>query len=130
MKTRQDSLQKYKDKIDFDETRWGSHCVDCYPGACPYKVYIKDNKIVREEVAGVLPVFEQGVPDMNPLGCNKGASWSKQLYSKDRLLHPMVRDGQRGEGKWKRVSWDEALRVIAESIVDIIETEGPESIVH
>ncbi len=130
MAKRSQALEGYRQRIEFDDTRWGSHCVDCYPGACPYKVYVKDNKIVREEVAGIFPTFEEGVPDMNPLGCQKGASWSAQLYSKDRLLYPMRRIGERGEGKWERISWDEALTEIADSIIDVIETDGPHSIVH
>ncbi len=120
----------YRKRIEFDSVAHGSHCVDCYPGACPYRVYVKDGKIIREEVTGTLPTFEEGVPDMNPLGCQKGAAWSQQLDSEDRLLHPMRRVGERGSGQWERITWDEALGEIANSIVDAIEEDGPESIIH
>jgi len=41
--------------------------------------------------------------------CAKGAAGINQLYDPDRILYPMKRAGKRGEGKWKRISWDEAL---------------------
>jgi DMSO reductase family type II enzyme molybdopterin subunit len=77
-------------------------------------------------------MFEQvspDVPDMNPMACQKGSAWSQQLDGPDRLKYPMRRAGERGEGKWERISWDEALHEIAESIVEAIDMEGPESIV-
>lgn len=41
--------------------------------------------------------------------CSKGAAGINQLYDPDRILYPMKRMGKRGEGKWKRITWDEAL---------------------
>ena len=41
--------------------------------------------------------------------CAKGAAGINQLYDPDRILYPMKRVGKRGEGKWKRISWDAAL---------------------
>jgi DMSO reductase family type II enzyme molybdopterin subunit len=116
--------------MEWDAVYWGTHCVDCYPGACPVRVFVKDGKVVREEQSGTLPVIEDGVPDFNPMGCQKGASWSQSLYGPDRLLYPLKRAGERGEGKWERVSWDEALTGIAGAMVDAIETHGSDSIVQ
>ena len=45
--------------------------------------------------------------------CLRGRSYRARLYSPERLLYPMLRVGKRGEGKFKRVSWDEALNHIA-----------------
>ena len=109
---------------------WGTHCVDCYPGNCVFSVFVKDGLVWREEQAGIFPVVEQGVPDMNPMGCQKGAMWSQMLYAKDRVLHPLKRAGERGQGKWKRVSWDQALTGIADSMLDAIQEVGPEAIIH
>ncbi|MHB8490887.1 MAG: molybdopterin-dependent oxidoreductase [Solirubrobacteraceae bacterium] len=114
----------------FDRVAWGSHCVDCYPGACPYRVYVRDGRVVREEVAGTLEPFEEGVPDMNPLGCQKGAAWARQLDAPDRLLHPLRRVGPRGSGSWQRITWDEALTEIADTLIDVLESDGGEAIVH
>jgi nitrate reductase alpha subunit len=120
----------YSQKWTWDRVVWGTHCVDCYPGNCPYRVYIKDGLVLHEEQASVYDVIEKGVPDMNPMGCQKGAMWGQMLYSKERVLHPLKRVGERGSGKWKRISWDDALEEIAEAVVDAIEEVGPESIIH
>ena len=63
------------------------------------------------------------------MGCQKGAAWSQLLYAPERVLYPLKRAGERGEGKWKRVSWDEALSDIADAMLDAIEELGPESII-
>ena len=120
----------YRGALSFDSWGWGSHCVDCYPANCPYRVYVKDGVIVREEQAATFRTIEDGVPDMNPRGCQKGGSWSRLLYGGERILHPMRRAGERGEGKWRRVSWEEALGEIADRMLDAIQADGPESIVR
>ena len=103
--------------------------MDCYPGGCPFRVYTKDGRIVREEQAGILSPIESGIPDMNSMGCQKGASWSHCHYSPDRITKPLKRVGERGEGKFEEVSWDEALTDIAEAILDAIEDPGSVSII-
>jgi anaerobic selenocysteine-containing dehydrogenase len=120
---------EYRDRFTFDRVAWGSHCIDCYPGNCPYRVYLRDEKIVFEEQAGVLPVIEKGVPDMNPMGCQKGASWSKTLTGGERLHHPLKRVGKRGSGVWEQVSWEQACDEIADGIIDAIQDQGPESMI-
>ena len=67
------SEARYRDQWRWDKTARGTHCVDCYPGNCPMRVYIRDGKVVREEQAGDIAVVEPGVPDANPMGCQKGA---------------------------------------------------------
>lgn len=120
----------YRDRWQWDSFAWGTHCVDCYPGNCLYRVYVRDGKVQREETSGTLPVLVPGVPDRNPMGCQKGAGWSRTLTGDERVLFPLKRAGERGEGRWQRVSWDSALGEIADSILDTIETEGPESILR
>jgi DMSO reductase family type II enzyme molybdopterin subunit len=122
--------EAYRSRWTWDRTAWGTHCVDCYPSNCPYRVYVKDGRIVREEPAGTFEPVEAGVPDMNPAGCQKGAAWSQMLTGKDRILHPLRRVGERGEGRFERVSWDEALGEIADAMLDAIEESGAESIVR
>lgn len=121
---------RYRGRWTWDSVSWGTHCVDCYPGNCPYRVYVQDGQVVREETAATFGVVEEGVPDYNPMGCNKGAAWSQQLYDGDRLLYPMRRAGERGEGKWERISWDEAATDVANAMLDAIEESGPAAIVH
>ena len=69
----------------------------------------------------------------NPI--NRGALCSKagtpsieQLYHPDRLDYPMIRVGERGEGKWRRASWDEALNMVAEKMLAIREEYGAEAV--
>jgi len=118
----------YRQKWIWDKVSWGGHSVDCYPGGCPWRVYSRDGKILREEQAAVLPPIEESIPDMNPMGCQKGASWSHCHYSPDRVTQPLKRVGERGKGKFKPVSWDEALTDIADAIVDAIREQGAESV--
>ncbi|MFV2091080.1 MAG: molybdopterin-dependent oxidoreductase, partial [Pseudomonadales bacterium] len=121
---------RYREQTQAESVHWGSHCVDCYPGSCPWKVYVSNGQVVREEQAGSFDTIEEGVPDFNPMGCQKGASWSQSLYGPDRLMHPLKRAGERGEGKWAQVTWDEALDDIAGSILDTFEESGPHSVVR
>lgn len=60
--------------------------------------------------------------------CLRGRSYRSRLYSPERLLYPMMRVGKRGEGKFKRVSWDEALDFLAHKMVELKKTYGPTAI--
>ncbi|HID45446.1 MAG TPA: molybdopterin oxidoreductase [Chromatiaceae bacterium] len=60
--------------------------------------------------------------------CMRGRSYRQRIYSAERLLYPMKRVGKRGEGKFKRVSWDEALDFVVEKLLDIKEKYGSQAI--
>lgn len=60
--------------------------------------------------------------------CIKGATIPDVMYHPDRLLYPLKRVGERGEGKWERISWDEAISTIAGKLKEIKEKYGPEAI--
>jgi DMSO reductase family type II enzyme molybdopterin subunit len=128
-KMNEEWANRYRDLWKWDSVTWGTHSVDCYPGGCPFRVYARDGRIVREEQSGDLAPIEPGIPDMNPMGCQKGACWSHCHYSPDRVTVPMKRVGERGEGKFEEVSWEEALDDIADKMLDAIEEQGPESII-
>jgi DMSO reductase family type II enzyme molybdopterin subunit len=119
---------RYRDLIEWDEVRWASHCIDCYPGNCPLRVYLKDGKIVREEVAAVFPTIQDGVPDLNPMGCQKGVGWSRMIEGDERVLYPLKRVGERGSGEWERISWDQAATEIADKLLDVVLEHGGESV--
>jgi anaerobic dimethyl sulfoxide reductase subunit A len=57
--------------------------------------------------------------------CLRGRSYRSRLYSPERLLYPMMRVGERGEGKFKRVSWDQALDHIAKKMIELKAKYGP-----
>ncbi len=60
--------------------------------------------------------------------CLRGRSYRLRLYSPERLLYPMMRVGKRGEGKFKRVSWDEALSFVAKKMTEIKAKYGPQAL--
>ncbi len=60
--------------------------------------------------------------------CAKVNQYLDRVYSPDRLLHPMRRVGKKGEGRFERVSWDEALDLAAKRLAEIAAEFGPQSI--
>ena len=114
------TLNEYRSQFIYtkgDSTGFSPHCVNC-KGNCAWQTFEKDGRIVREEQVADYPQIRADIPDANPRGCNKGAIHSQSLYEEDRLLYPMKRAAERGSGKWKRISWDDAFTEIAERIVD------------
>src|SRR5712691_2617885 len=62
--------------------------------------------------------------------CIKGIRGAPGItYHPNRLLYPQRRAGARGEGKWARISWDEALDEMADRLAEVRQTHGPEAIV-
>ncbi len=60
--------------------------------------------------------------------CLRGRSYRQRLYSAERLLYPMLRVGKRGEGKFKRASWDEALSFVTDKMIQLKGEYGPTAI--
>ena len=61
--------------------------------------------------------------------CARGQSGLMNTYDPDRVLTPLVREGKRGEGKFRTASWDEALDIVAEKMLQIKSKYGPEAMV-
>lgn len=61
--------------------------------------------------------------------CAKGCSGLQMVYGPHRIKYPLIRTGQRGEGKFKRVSWEEAIGYIADKLTAIKKAHGPESVI-
>lgn len=109
----------YRTQWTWDKTAWGSHLNICWPtGCCLFHVYVRNGIVWREEQAARTVASSPEYPDYNPMGCQKGAAFNNNLYGDERVLYPLKRVGERGEGKWKRVSWDEATTDIADAILD------------
>jgi thiosulfate reductase / polysulfide reductase chain A len=64
------------------------------------------------------------VPGIEGSLCPKGAAGPALLYDHQRLQSPLIRDGERGSGQWRTVTWDEALDYIAEKLKRVIDTHG------
>jgi anaerobic selenocysteine-containing dehydrogenase len=78
---------------------------DC-PDTCALLVTVKDG--IATEVKG-----DPEHPTTAGVLCTKVSRYTERTYHKDRLLYPMRRVGAKGEGKFERISWDEAISTIA-----------------
>src|SRR4030043_1019677 len=96
-------------------------CARMDHGGCGLLVHVKDGKIVKIEGDPESPLNQGTI-------CAKGIAQIERLNHPDRLRHPLKRDGDRGKGKWERISWDEALSTIAQKIQERIEREEGRSI--
>lgn len=96
-------------------------CINCST-VCGIIAKVKAGKVVK---------IEGNPKDPNSRGhlCAKGHAAINMLYDPDRILHPMKRMGKRGEGKWQRISWDEALDEVADKLKAIRERGQPERLV-
>ena len=88
-------------------------CDICSPAMhCGLNAYVKDGKVVKVE--GI-----DGFPMSNGKLCTKGAGNRQYVYREDRVLYPLKRVGERGEGKFERISWDEAIRLISDKFLQV-----------
>ncbi|MBI2847121.1 MAG: molybdopterin-dependent oxidoreductase [Chloroflexi bacterium] len=94
---------------------------DC-GGRCVLKAYIKDGVVVRVETD------DGEEPQLR--ACLRGRAMRQELYSPDRLKFPMKRVGERGEGKFERISWGEALDTVATRLQQVKKTYGPSAIFY
>lgn len=116
-----DMLVQYKDKRRLKVTAvYKCACRGCH-GGCLFDLTVEDGKLIK-----AMPSKEG--PLNKGRACIKGLSIVEQVYHPDRLRYPMKRVGSRGEGKWDRISWDEAIRQIADKMNSLIDTYGPECI--
>jgi len=79
---------------------------------CGIIVHVRDGEVVKVEGNPDFLINKGGI-------CPKGLSSIQLLYDPNRLKYPLKRVGERGEGKWERVSWDEALKITAERLNEI-----------
>src|SRR5512139_2266037 len=118
----------FRQRWTWDRIARGTHTMTNCVSGCAWNLYVKDDMVWREEQKAPYAASAPGLPDFNPRGCQKGACGSSLMYSPSRLRYPLRRVGERGGGRWQRISWDEALAAVASAMVDAIETEGPASV--
>ena len=98
-----------------------SNCRGCH-GGCGVLVHVKDGRIIKLE-------GDPEIPSNRGTMCSKGLAYLQLVYHPDRVKYPLKRSGKKGEGKWQRISWDEALDTIVNKYKEIIPKYGPEAIV-
>jgi len=88
-----------------------STCTLC-PGGCGISVRKVDNRAVKIEGQAGHPVNDGSI-------CILGLSGLQMLYGPTRIKSPMKRIGERGEGKWQKITWDEAIAILTGKLTDI-----------
>jgi len=94
---------------------------DC-GGRCPLRIHVKDGVITRIEGD------DYQDPEEQLRACLRGRAYRQWIYHPDRLMYPMKRVGERGEGKFERISWDEAIDTIVRELKRVKETYGNSAI--
>lgn len=131
------AASKAYDQDTIRYTSCGFHCFD----QCVLKVRIRDGRIISVEPddtfnPGVIKDAEHPDDRFLPSShrqcrpCPKGYSMARNIYDPKRVVYPMKRVGERGEGKFERISWNEALDTIAQKLVEVKEKFGPYSVIH
>ncbi|EKT62999.1 DMSO/selenate family reductase complex A subunit [Providencia burhodogranariea] len=113
--------------IDKEQIQHSACLVNC-GSRCPLKVIVKNDVIQRIEPEIAPNESEFGQHQIRP--CLRGRSSRWRVYSPDRLKYPMKRVGKRGEGKFERISWEEANKIIADQLQRIITEHGNESVYY
>jgi len=93
-------------------------------GRCLIKAHVSGGRILR--------VSTDDSPDTEASpqlrACLKGRSNHTRLYHPDRLLYPLKRVGKRGQGRFERITWAEAVDILAHNLKRVLETHGPQSV--
>ena len=105
---------------------WGRSTVDTAcpldcPDCCSLAVAVENGRVVRIDGSRRNPATAGFI-------CAKVRNFASRVYGPDRLLHPAVRSGPRGSGRFARVSWEEALQRVADRLASVRHTWGGEAI--
>ncbi len=97
-------------------------CAMCGPMmGCGINCYVKDGKLVRIEG------MKESPRNRGKL-CPRAYVSMQWLYSPQRLKYPLKRTGKKGEGTFEKITWDEAISIIADRLLEQKEKYGPESL--
>lgn len=110
-----------------EKIKYSACLVNC-GSRCPLKVHVKDDVITRISNETMYDDTQFGLHQIRP--CLRGRSVRWKTYNPDRLKCPLLRTGKRGEGKFKRISWDEATTIVAQKLRSTIDTYGNEAIYY
>ncbi|GMV85730.1 MAG: hypothetical protein AMXMBFR80_15850 [Dehalococcoidia bacterium] len=105
-----------------DEKVISTYCPPNCGGRCVLDCTVRDGRFVKVEPG------QHPDPRYTAI-CVRGLTHPQRVYSPDRIKYPMKRVGERGEGKFERISWEEALDTIAAKLKEASESYEPGSIV-
>ncbi len=88
---------------------------------CGALVHVEKGKVIKVEGNPAHPLSQGFI-------CARARLAPKWLYHPNQLMHPLKRIGQRGEGKWQRVGWDEAMGEIGQKLLDLRQSHGAETL--
>ena len=83
-------------------------------GGCGQKLYVKDGKLIKIE-------GDESHPWNQGRACPRVLALTQYMYHPDRITYPLKRVGERGEGKFERISWDEAFDTVESKLKAIRE---------
>ncbi|HGO5527499.1 TPA: DMSO/selenate family reductase complex A subunit, partial [Klebsiella michiganensis] len=103
---------------------WGACSVNC-GSRCALRSHVRDDEVVWVETDNTgADIYG----DHQVRACLRGRSIRRRINHPDRLNYPMKRVGKRGEGKFVRISWEEALDTIADNLKRIVKEYGNEAV--
>nr|WP_122094761.1 dimethylsulfoxide reductase subunit A [Rahnella sp. Larv3_ips] len=112
-------------KLTDEKVVWSACTVNC-ESRCPLRMHVVDGEIRYVETDNTGDDNYEGLHQVR--ACLRGRSMRRRVYNPDRLKFPMKRVGARGEGKFIRISWEEAFETISGSLKDIIGKYGNEAV--
>ncbi|MGI6071431.1 MAG: molybdopterin-dependent oxidoreductase [Lachnospiraceae bacterium] len=112
---------KIDDSVKVVKTGGWSGGPGCH-GGCGVELFVKDGKLLKVE-------GDESHPFLQGRLCPRALALTQYAYHPNRLQYPLRRMGARGEGKWARISWDEALDEIEFKFKKLKEEYGAESVV-
>jgi anaerobic selenocysteine-containing dehydrogenase len=126
---------RWDDWVEYESLAWPrkvekrywiipSLCFNC-ESACGILAYVDQETLKVRKIEGN-PMH----PGSRGRLCAKGSVTPNQLEDPDRILYPLKREGRRGEGRWRRVAWDEALDDIAARMRQAIQAGRPNDIMY
>jgi len=103
------------------EEKWvPSVCQQCQ-GGCGILVRVYGERAVKIDGNPVHPINRGRL-------CARGQSGLQYLYDPDRITGPMIREGERGQGKWKAISWEDAINKLSDQLMDLRNQGKPQSL--
>ena len=107
-----------------EKITWAHCSPNCY-GRCALRVVTKDDEVIRVETDNT---GNDEFGDHQIRACQRGRSMRRWINHPDRLKYPMKRTGKRGSGEFERISWEEAIDLIANKYQSVLDQYGPEAV--